>query len=48
MLGKQLTHGKLIADNGISQATASVSASVQDVLYSPISSVWEGSDAELL
>lgn len=48
MLGKQLVHGKLIVDTGVGQPAAVTSASAQDMPYAPISSVWEGSDAELL
>ncbi|MXZ82376.1 MAG: hypothetical protein F4Z10_01500 [Synechococcus sp. SB0666_bin_14] len=48
IIGKQLIHEELIADHGAGQPAALVSASGQDVLYTPISSVWEGSDAELL
>ncbi|MCY4332810.1 MAG: hypothetical protein OXC96_10020 [Cyanobacteria bacterium MAG CAR1_bin_15] len=48
MLGKQLVHRKLIVDTGIGQPAAVTSASAQDMPYAPISSVWEGSDAELL
>lgn len=48
MVGKQLVHGELIADHGADQPAVLVSAAAQDGLYTPISSVWEGSDAELL
>ncbi|MXW11542.1 MAG: hypothetical protein F4X84_01090 [Synechococcus sp. SB0662_bin_45] len=48
MLGKQLVCEKLVTDNGVVQPAAVTSASAQDMPYAPISSVWEGSDAELL
>ena len=48
MIGEQLTYEKLIADHGIGQPMGVTSASAQDVLYAPISSVWESNDAELL
>ncbi len=48
MVGKQLTYEGVDRRHGAGQPAALVSASQQDVLYTPVGIRWEGSKAELL